>query len=153
MNPRRHQSDTKTFEELTFEEQTKAMNMNALQFRKQLVAHLRRAEEEGRSSREVLKTRLTLLENIIDKYAAQVKEPTVTIQFKEEAEAPTEALVPTPPTEAPRGEDSFTCLQCHKTRSIFEANINFEGLRYICDSCYLSNPPITDVDAGLDEIR
>jgi hypothetical protein len=68
MNQRRHQRDTKTFEQLTFVEQVKAMNMNALQFRKQLEAHLRRADEEGRNRSEVLNTRLDLLRNIISAY-------------------------------------------------------------------------------------
>jgi len=44
MNPKRHKDDTKTFEELTFQEQAKTMNMTALQFRKQLKAHLRRPQ-------------------------------------------------------------------------------------------------------------
>ncbi len=64
MNPRRHQNDSKNFEELTFEEQVKSMNMAAMQFRKKLTAHLRRAEEEGRDREDVLRNRLTLLENI-----------------------------------------------------------------------------------------
>ena len=68
MQPRRHQNDTKTFEELSFEEQTKAMNMTALQFRKQLTAHLRRANEEGRSEQDVLRKRLKLLKNILDEH-------------------------------------------------------------------------------------
>jgi hypothetical protein len=65
---RRHKNDTKTFEELSFEEQTKAMNMTALHFRKQLAAHLRRANEEGRSGQDVLQKRLKLLENILDEH-------------------------------------------------------------------------------------
>jgi hypothetical protein len=86
MNPRRHQNDSKTFAELTFEEQVKAMNMNALQFRKQLQAHLRRAAEEGRSRREVLNARLDLLRNILDAYADEVNEPTISIHFAKDAE-------------------------------------------------------------------
>lgn len=81
MNPRRHQNDTKTFAELTFEEQAKAMNMNALQFRAQLRAHLRRAAKEARPRREVLNTRLNLLRNILDEYADQAKEPMISIKF------------------------------------------------------------------------
>jgi len=86
MNPRRHQNDTKTFEELTFEEQVLAMNMNALQFRKQLKAHLRRADKEGRSRHDVLVTRLTLLRNILDDYADQVKEPISSVQVRKRSE-------------------------------------------------------------------
>jgi hypothetical protein len=81
VNPRRHQNDPKKFVELTFEEQVKAMNMNALQFRKQLEAHLRRADEEGRSRREVLNSRLNLLRSILEGYAEQAKEPTVSISL------------------------------------------------------------------------
>jgi hypothetical protein len=44
------------------------MNMTALQFRKQLEAHLRRADNEGRSRDAVLKRRLGLLRNILDRY-------------------------------------------------------------------------------------
>jgi hypothetical protein len=68
VNPRRHKDDTKTFEELTFQEQAKAMNMTALQFRRQLTAHLRRAGEEGRPQAEVLSARLGLLQRILEKY-------------------------------------------------------------------------------------
>lgn len=66
MNPRRHKGDTKTFPELTFQEQAKAMNMTALQFRKQLSAHLRRVKDEDRlDPDDVLNDRLGLLERII----------------------------------------------------------------------------------------
>ena len=66
MNPRRHKGDTKTFEELTYSEQAKAMNMTALQFRKQLKAHLRRVKEEDRLNPErVVRDRLSLLAGII----------------------------------------------------------------------------------------
>jgi hypothetical protein len=68
VKPRRHKGDTKTFEELNFQEQAQAMNMTALQFRKQLAAHLRRANEEGRSPSEVLRSRLQLLERILAEY-------------------------------------------------------------------------------------
>jgi len=71
MNSRRHKGDTKTFEELTFQEQAKAINMTALQFRKQLSAHLRRVKEEDRLDPEgVLQDRLRLLERIIGDYSA-----------------------------------------------------------------------------------
>jgi len=72
MNARRHKGDTKTFEELTFEEQAKAMNMTALQFRKQLTAHLRRANDEGKHEEDVLRTRLRLLENILAEHPKPV---------------------------------------------------------------------------------
>jgi hypothetical protein len=73
VNPRRHKSDTKTFEELNFQEQAQAMNMTALQFRKQLTAHLRRVKEEGRPAPEVLSSRLQLLERILEEYRAEAQ--------------------------------------------------------------------------------
>jgi len=42
--------------------------MTALQFRKQLEAHLRRAIAEGRARDAVLKSRLGLLQRILDQY-------------------------------------------------------------------------------------
>lgn len=68
MNPRRHKRDSKNFEEETFQEQAKTMNMTALQFRKQLEAHLRRANAEGRERDTVVKSRLGLLQRILDHY-------------------------------------------------------------------------------------
>lgn len=153
MNSRRHQNDTKYFAELTFEEQAKAMNMNALQFRKQLAAHLRRADEEGKSTRDVLKTRLNLLRKILEAYTDQVKEPTISIQFVKGLEPPPPPSDPAnSDTLATEVEDVFLCSQCHVRRSIREANIGADSLSFICDSCYLSNPPISHVDSTLDEI-
>src|SRR5688572_1201150 len=137
MNPRRHQQDTKTFAELTFEEQVKAMNMNALQFRKQLTAHLRRADEEGRSRLEVLNTRLNLLRNILDEYAEQVKEPTLSVQFKRLTPFTTPAASE---VGADQTVDTFMCSECHVRRSRKEANMSADGMSFICDSCYLANP-------------
>lgn len=68
VNSRRHKRDTKTFEEENFREQAKTMNMTSLQFRKQLEAHLRRANDEGRSRDAVLKSRLGLLQRILNHY-------------------------------------------------------------------------------------
>jgi len=65
MVQRRHKRDTKDFGELTFQEQARAMNMTALQFRKQLNAHLRLAAREGRDRKAILRTRLKLLQNIL----------------------------------------------------------------------------------------
>jgi len=62
------------------------MNMNALQFRKQLQAHLRRAAEEGRSRREVLNARLDLLRNILGAYADELRESGISIHFAKDAE-------------------------------------------------------------------
>ncbi len=62
MNPR-HKNDTAEFKDLDFQGQARAMNMTALQFRKQLKAHLRRAGEKRERTLEV---RLGLLRRIID---------------------------------------------------------------------------------------
>ena len=65
MNSKRHQGDSKTFEELNFKEQSLSMNMTALNFRRQLQAHLRRAEKEDRNLTAVLRKRLSLLQSIL----------------------------------------------------------------------------------------
>jgi len=70
MPMRRHQNDTKTFEELTFKEQALAMNAAAAQYRKMIDANLRRAEADGRSVARVRQTRLGLLERIIADYSS-----------------------------------------------------------------------------------
>ena len=59
-------NDAKTFSELSFEEQARAMNTCALQFREQLNAHLKLAEAEGRPSEGILRSRLDLLRSVIN---------------------------------------------------------------------------------------
>jgi len=66
---RRHQNDTKTFEELTFKEQALAMNAAAAQYRKMIDAHLRRAEAEGRPAGVVRRVGIGLLERIVLDYS------------------------------------------------------------------------------------
>jgi len=66
---RRHQNDTKTFEELDFKEQALAMNAAAAQYRKMIVANLRRAEAEQRSVDRVRRTCIGLLERIVRDYS------------------------------------------------------------------------------------
>ena len=75
LNVRRHKTVTKTFEELTFKEQNHAMNRNALEFRKQLTSHVRKAKAEGRCTKEVLKGRLRLLDHIFVHYANDIEKP------------------------------------------------------------------------------
>lgn len=75
MNPKRHKNDTKTFDELTFEEQVKSINMAALQFRKKLEAHLRLAQQEERDREAVLRDRLKLLENILAEFRTGKSSP------------------------------------------------------------------------------
>ena len=65
---RRHQNDMKTFEEETFKEQSLTMTATALNFRRELKAHLRRAKQEGRDVERVLRTRLGLLKKILADY-------------------------------------------------------------------------------------
>jgi hypothetical protein len=45
---RRHQQDRKTFEELTFAEQARAINVRIVVLERSVTAHLRRARREGR---------------------------------------------------------------------------------------------------------
>jgi len=66
---RRHQHDTKTFEELNFKEQALAMNAAAAQYRKMLDANLRRAEADHRSVDGVRNIRLGLLSRIVRDYS------------------------------------------------------------------------------------
>jgi hypothetical protein len=79
LNARRHKTVTKTFEELTFKEQNHAMNRNALEFRKQLTAHVRKAKAEGRCTKEVLTGRLRLLDRIFGHYANEIEKPGISV--------------------------------------------------------------------------
>jgi hypothetical protein len=45
---RRHQNDTKNFDELTFSGQAKAINIRVVALQRCIVAHERRAENESR---------------------------------------------------------------------------------------------------------
>jgi hypothetical protein len=76
-NSRHHKNVTKSFEELSFKEQNHALNRNALQFRRQIIVHLRKAKAEGRSTREVLKGRVRLLERIFGHYAEEIETPVI----------------------------------------------------------------------------
>ena len=79
LNSRRHKTVTKSFEELTFREQNHAMNRNALQFRKQLTAHLRKAKAEGHCTATVLRGRLRPLDRIFGHYAKEIETPSITV--------------------------------------------------------------------------
>lgn len=52
-SPRRHQGDTKTFEELTFAEQAKSINIHDVGLEHSIRAHLRRANRERRDVTQV----------------------------------------------------------------------------------------------------
>ena len=66
LNTRRHKTVSKNFEDMTFKEQNHAMNRNALQFRRQLIIHLRKAKADGRCTREVLDSRARLLGRVLE---------------------------------------------------------------------------------------
>jgi hypothetical protein len=57
MNRRRHQDDSKNFEEMNFKEQAQAISMRLLNIEQMTTANLRRAREEGRDVTDVLETR------------------------------------------------------------------------------------------------
>lgn len=54
MVARRHKSDTRTFEELSYTEQAKSISAQLLVLQRAIHAHARRAEEEGRNPGETM---------------------------------------------------------------------------------------------------
>ena len=76
LNSSRHKNVSKNFEDMTFQEQNHAMNRNALQFRRQLILHLRKAEADGRCTKEVLNRRIRLLGRIFDHHSKKLETPT-----------------------------------------------------------------------------
>jgi hypothetical protein len=79
LNSRRHKNVSKNFEDMTFKEQNQAMNRNALQFRRQLIIHLRTAKADGRSTREVLNGRVRLLRRIFENHAKEIESPAISL--------------------------------------------------------------------------
>lgn len=73
MNSIRHKNVSKNFEDMTFREQNHAMNRTALQFRRQLIIHLRRAKADGRSTKEVLNGRARLLGRLFENHAKEIE--------------------------------------------------------------------------------
>lgn len=69
LNSRRHKIVSKSFEEMTFKEQNHAMNRTALQFRRQLMIHLRTAKADGRCTKEVLNGRARLISRLFESHA------------------------------------------------------------------------------------
>ncbi len=57
MSNKRHQGDSKNFEELNFKEQTQAINMRLLNIGQMINANLHRAREESRDVTYLLNTR------------------------------------------------------------------------------------------------
>jgi hypothetical protein len=72
MNSRRHKTVSKNFEDMTFKEQNRAMNRNALQFRRQLIIHLRTAKADGQCPKEVLDGRVRLLGRLFEGHAKEI---------------------------------------------------------------------------------
>ena len=83
LSTRRHKTVIKSFEDLTFQEQNQAMNRNVLQFRKQLHAHVRKAKAEGRCTKEVLKSRVRLLDRIFGHYAKEIATPAISVSDRQ----------------------------------------------------------------------
>ena len=79
LNSRRHKNVSKNFEDMTFKEQNQAMNRNALQFRRQLIIHLRKAKADGRCTREVLNGRVRLLGRIFENHAKEIETPEISL--------------------------------------------------------------------------
>jgi hypothetical protein len=74
LNSRRHKTVVaKNFEDMSFPEQRRAMNRNALQFRRQLMIHLHRAKSEGHCTKTVLNSRIRLLGRLFDKHASEIE--------------------------------------------------------------------------------
>lgn len=63
---RRHKGDTKTFEELTFAEQSKAINIRLVGLKRSIAAHLRRATSEGRDAEVVRLKCLDQIRRLLD---------------------------------------------------------------------------------------
>ena len=57
MSQKRHQYDSKNFEELSFKEQAQAINMRLLNIEQMINANLCRAQEENRDVIDVLERR------------------------------------------------------------------------------------------------
>ena len=75
LNSSKHKHVTKKFEDMTFQEQNHAMNRNALQFRRQLILHLRKAEADGQCTKEVLNRRIRLLGRIFEHHSRKLETP------------------------------------------------------------------------------
>src|SRR5207249_9155496 len=72
MNARQLNSDTETFQEEDFKEQSRTMNITVLQLRMQLETHLRCARREGRKIKTAsLKSHLESLQGILERYQAE----------------------------------------------------------------------------------
>lgn len=64
---RRHQGDTKTFEELTFAGQAKAINVRVVGFERAVRAHMRRAARDGRNIEQVRAKCIDQIRRLLDR--------------------------------------------------------------------------------------
>ncbi len=64
---RRHQGDTKTFEELTFAEQAKAINIRVVGLERSVRAHLRRAAQQNRDVAQVRRKCINQVLRLLDR--------------------------------------------------------------------------------------
>ncbi len=64
---RRHQGDTKTFGELTFAEQAKAINIRVVGLERSVRAHLRRAAQQGRDVEAVRRKCINQLRRLLNR--------------------------------------------------------------------------------------
>ena len=71
LNSRRHKIVSKNFEDMTFKEQNHAMNRTALQFRRQLMIHLRTAKANGHCTKDVLNSRARLISRVFESHAKE----------------------------------------------------------------------------------
>lgn len=66
-SPRRHKFDSKTFTELTFGEQARSINAHIVVLQCSIVAHLKRAESEGRDVGRVHEKCIGQLRRLLDR--------------------------------------------------------------------------------------
>jgi len=70
LTTKRHKNAPKSFEDMTFKEQSHALNRNALQFRRQLMSHLHKAKSDGHCTKEILDRRVRLLGRVLENLKA-----------------------------------------------------------------------------------
>ena len=63
----------RNFEDMTFTEQNRAINRTTLQFRRQLLIHLRTAKASGHCAKTVLNGRVRLLGRLFEKHADEIE--------------------------------------------------------------------------------
>jgi hypothetical protein len=69
---RRHKDDTKDFNELNFGEQARSINAHIVVLQRSIVAHLKRAESEGRDMGRVRDKCANQLRRLLDRVSKPV---------------------------------------------------------------------------------